>query len=225
MGLQGQPVSPHELSKFYSYSTAADRQSQLRVGEAVFLSFLLGRWVTLMRLFPVIFRFFKTFSKAVTLIFYFLAMFLPVFCGNIFAANAIWQPFVFMMSSWSECAYVFFLSLQESFEVKALHESAPSWCLPFLIWAFISVRIFFLHMFLAIIVHCFFEVQLIEGIRAHDVKWSLSQWLDWLLWPVLFEKLGMGESGISKNRGSQQGAAKDDDDDSDEEDDAEGKRD
>lgn len=224
MRLQGHPLSPYALTEFYSYNRAADRRAQLRVAEAAFLCILFARWATLMRLFPVIYRFFKTFSNSLTHFLYFLAVFLPVFCGNLFAANAIWQPFVFMLSSWSQCLYVFFLSLQESFDAGELYTTSPAWCLAFLVWFFISIRIFLVHMFLAITVQCYFEVELIEGIRADDVKWDSMQWLDWMLWPTIFEKLTGLDSGISRIKGSQQGAAKDDDDDSDDDEDAEGKR-
>jgi hypothetical protein len=224
MRLKERPPNPYELTRFYSYDRAADNKAQLRVAEAAFLCLLFGRWATLMRLFPMIFRFFKTFSKSMVLFLYFLAMFLPVFLGNIFCANAIWQPSVKQLSTWTSCIYVFFLSLQESFEVAKLEETSQEWSLAFLTWFFVSIRIFFVHMFLAITVHCYFEVDLIEGIRDEDVKWDKAQWLDWLLWPELFEKLGMGQSGISRNKGAQQGGSQEDDDDSDDDDDAEGKR-
>jgi len=219
MRLRSGPPLPTDLTAFHSYTVAATMSEQLAVCEASFLLLLVVRFASFMRMSPAVFQLFKSFAKSLHQFAYFvLAIFGPIFFGTIFFANAIWSPSVRQFRSWTETLYSLVLASQESFDVETLFDKNRGWTIPFLTYFYLSMIAFFVNIFLAITVHAYFEVALVEGSEPDANKWSMDQWMDWMLWPRAYSRLTGRRPGSSQSRGYAEGEELEDEGSDDEED-------
>jgi len=215
MRLKPPPQRPEDLQAFHSYSVAAWTADRLYILESLLLLLLILRFVTFMRIFPAVYRAFHTFAKSVWRFVFFAAIFLPVLLGNVFLANAIYSPHLQQFSTWPETFTSVVWAMQETFDDLGAMSETSSWTIPFVVYFFVSMVAFFLNGFLAITVHSYFEVELIDGSDPRVDNWGWEQWLQWMLWSPVYRWITKG-AGASSQAGDQDGEQEDDSESSDE---------
>merc|ERR1740121_848050 len=80
------------------------------------------------------------------------------------------------------------LAIRAALDVQILEEKNPFWAVPFIIYFFLTCTAFVLHMFLAITVHAYFEVDLLEGLDLKAPSWTWDQWKAWALWSFIYNR-------------------------------------
>mmetsp|Transcript_37347 Transcript_37347/g.93828 ORF Transcript_37347/g.93828 Transcript_37347/m.93828 type:complete len:853 (-) Transcript_37347:44-2602(-) len=221
MQLSDAPSYPETLQEFYSYAWYAHDMELISILEACLILALLLALVSLARMAPTVYRFFKLFHRAAVMCAYFLICFMPVLLGACFLANTIWSPYIFSLNTWMSTYLTCLLGVYQPFpEVVAMQEKGGMWTLPFLLLFALAISAFMIHIVLAIMVHSYFEVELVEGsVPQHD-EWSRDQWLDWALWAPVYSKLTGKKAGASRIVGyaeADDDEGSDSDSDSDEE--------
>jgi len=222
MLFQDRPPNPETLQAFYSYAWWAHDTELLGVLEALLILTCLVRLVTFVRMAPTAYRFFKLFSRAARMLAYFILLIVPVLLGSCFLANTIWSPYIFGFSTWLQTVLTVLLGVYQPFPAVAeMHEAGGGWAIPFLLYFALSMSVFMVHMFLAIMVYSYFEVEMVEGSKPNTEEWSTDQWLDWALWAPVYSKLTGKKAGASRIVGyaeaSEQGSDTESEGDSDEE--------
>lgn len=209
MRIQNVPELPTDDGRvFRSYSHLARNLQQLDLFEAVHLLLLIIRFSSFGRLFSVVYRFFRTYSAALMLFAYYLTMFLPVFLSCTFFANATYAPYLFDFSTFLQSCATMLFAVKESHRVEELLKKS-TWTIPFLTYFFLSTLAFFIHGFLAITVHAYWEVQLVDGSEPNEDGWSTDDWLRWMLWKPVYSWL----AGKTSDKKDADGADTDSDSD------------
>lgn len=215
------PPDPRDLTAFKSYSHHAMVSEHLEIAEAILLYFALARFALLMRFITQVFRFFQTFTRSFHIYMYYLLIFLPVCFGTMFLFNTIWAPYLKDYSTWSHSMASLGLSMVNSVPAGRLLEARPEWGVVLLGYFFLGLFCLMTPMFLALAVHSYFEVDLLEGLSKQDqTGWSRDEWMRWILFTPLYNMMGG-----SADDGDEDGDGDEDDDDGDDDDDdeAEGK--
>merc|ERR1712032_83302 len=168
------------------------------------------------------YRFFRLFYRALRMCAYFLVVFVPILLGTCFLAHAIWSPHIYTFSSWTETFLTTLLGVYQPFPaVMEMHDKGIGWALPFLLYFTLFLSAFMIHMVLAIMIHSYFEVELVEGSDPKSEQWSKDQWLDWALWAHVYRRFTGKKAGASRIAGCAEADDQDDEDefegDSDEE--------
>jgi len=220
--MKSPPTEPSAITAFYSYSFHAHVEEQLRVCESSLFLVLMIRYSRLFRLIPSVFRFFKMFSNSTYMMAYFCTLYIPIFLGTVFWAHSIWSPYVQDFSTWTNTLSTLLLSAQSLFDLEILESKNRPWTMPFLVYFFLSTSAFFFHMFLAITVHSYFEVELLESSTPNEDRWSPDQWMDWMLIGPIYTKLTGNAPGSSAKVGYREGGEDEDSDSSSDEDDEAG---
>lgn len=195
MRLKDFPTEPTELTSYYSYLFEADVQENLAVAESAICALVVCRLVSFMQMDASIYRFYKVVRRCITLLPHFLGAFLPVYFATVFIGNAIWSPGILAFSTWKGSFLMIFMTYQNAVDVFELNEASHYETIPFILWCFMTTRVLLVSLFLAITVYAYFEVEILDGADPMIESWDRAQWLDWALWPKLFEKL-YGEKGV-----------------------------
>lgn len=220
MRLKAAPPDPTQQQAFYSYSRHAHNAEMLPICEAFLLSVLLLRFATFARMTPTVYRLFKMFAKSMHIFGYFCIVFLPVLIGTSVLANAIWSPYILHFSTWTQTFLTTVIAARQSFkDTVGMMDYGRGWTIPFLIYFFLTMTAFMINAFLAITVHAYFEVELIEGSDPKNDHWSPDQWKDWALWAPVYEKVCRRKSGASRIVGYAEGEEPSDTDSSSDSDD------
>ena len=79
-------------------------------------------------------------------------------------------------------------------EMETRHPSSQWWFLSYFI---ICVQLFLLLGFMALTVHAYFEVKIVEA-PSEKTRWSFDQWLDWSLFGFLYTIITGKKPGVSR---------------------------
>jgi hypothetical protein len=217
------PPDPRALTAFKAYSHHAMVVERLEIAEAILLFFALARFALLMRFLTQVFRFFQTFTRSFSIYLYYLLLFLPVCFGTTFLFNTVWSPYLKDYSTWSLSIASLGVSLLSSVPAGRLLEANPQWGVVLFGYLFLVLFCLMTPMFLALAVHSYFEVDLLEGLSKQDqTGWSRDEWIRWILWKPVYNRFcGDIDDGDEDGDGDEDDEDGDDDDDDDDE--AEGK--
>lgn len=193
---------PTTVQGFHNYSYLGSANDMSGVIEACLLLVLIVRFTTLLRFSPTTFRLFKLFTRSIRMFVSFAFIFVPLLVGAAFLAHAIWSPYIRNYSDWRTSLSEVMLGTYQPFpDLVRMADTGGSWAIPFIVYFFLSTKVFAVHMFLAITVQAFFEVELLEGADAAKESWSMDQYLDWALWPAVYEKVFDKKPGASRQDG------------------------
>eukprot|EP00929_Paragymnodinium_shiwhaense_P120966 TRINITY_DN93058_c0_g1_i1.p1 TRINITY_DN93058_c0_g1~~TRINITY_DN93058_c0_g1_i1.p1 ORF type:complete len:855 (+),score=258.74 TRINITY_DN93058_c0_g1_i1:302-2866(+) len=189
------PPSPHLVDGYYTYARDGMLQKHAFVMEALLFLIIAVRFATFGRILPSVFRLWKMFSKSIMMFLHFAAVVVPLTAGIVFLASAIWDPYLRKFSTFSQSFVSVMAATRNGLPVEMMYVTEKWWTIPFVVYFFFAMSAFFINTFLAITVHAFFEVELLEG--SLDDGWSTDQWLDWMLWPSVYQCLTGNEPGSS----------------------------
>jgi hypothetical protein len=212
------PPPANEMQSFFSYRRTGVLDRRLFTTESFLFLLIMVKFASLMRIFPPIFRFWKMFAFSIKMFIYLSMLFMPVLLGVVVLANAIWNPYLLQVSTWTETLVLVLNSIRQGLPVEELYKKDRDWTIPFMLYFFFSLSGFFLHSFLAVSVHSYFEVELLEGDVLGDDGWSVDQWMDWMLIGKVYQILTGREPGSCQR----DDVGEDEDDDEDDEDDDDG---
>mmetsp|Transcript_36022 Transcript_36022/g.103606 ORF Transcript_36022/g.103606 Transcript_36022/m.103606 type:complete len:903 (+) Transcript_36022:233-2941(+) len=202
MSMKGPFPDPMKTTAFQNFLLFGSAERMCFIMEATLMLILIVKFTTLTRFSPPIFRFFKLFTRSVRMFFAFAFVFVPLLFGSAYAAHTIWSPYVFSFSDWSQAFAATMLGTYQPMpHALRMEATGRGWAIPFLIYFFLSTKVFAVHAFLAITVHAWFEVELAEGADATKESWSADQYLDWALWPAVYETLRRKKPGSSRQEG------------------------
>eukprot|EP00928_Gymnodinium_smaydae_P088212 TRINITY_DN72328_c0_g1_i1.p1 TRINITY_DN72328_c0_g1~~TRINITY_DN72328_c0_g1_i1.p1 ORF type:complete len:870 (+),score=215.82 TRINITY_DN72328_c0_g1_i1:135-2744(+) len=188
---------PSDRTAFHAYTLDASIFHNLVMLEAAAFCITLLRWTSFLRIFSrKISTFWKILGKSLKYFVPFLAMFIPLLLGFIFLVNAVYSPHLLEFSDWYGSTLQVLLALRNQLLSNRLFEKEPAWTIVIVLYFFLAVTAFFGNMFLAITVHSFFEVELLEG--ANEEQWDRDQWLEWMLWAPLFKIATGKEPGAAE---------------------------
>jgi len=200
--LKDDPPKPESLTAFYTFLSFAHDLETLSIMEAVFILTCLLRLSSFARLNTTVYGFYKVFSRSVVNFGYFACIFIPVLCGVGAMAHALWSPYIELFSTYTLTLMSVMLAIYQPFEaIEEMYQHGGGWTLPFLVYFVLVIGLFMVNMFLAITVHAFWEVELLEADDATLKEWSHDQWLDWALWAPVYGKLTGRKPGASRIRG------------------------
>jgi len=196
MRFHERPADPRGYLSFGSYSQFAHRSDQLNMLEALVLLLLLMRMASFMAFFPSIYRFCQTFVKSLHMFVFYFTIVLPVFWGTLFLGRSIYSQHVNSFKSWADGASTLILALTESFDVDSLYVKNGAWTMAYLAYLFLCFVAFLMNGFLAIVVHIYFDTELVDTPDPANEGWPFERWLEWMLWTPVFKRiLGGGGSG------------------------------
>lgn len=176
---------------FRSYYKCAWNFEMLFVMEAFFFLLLSIRFASFMRLSKAIHVFGKMFKMAVEGYFFFGILLVPIFWGMVFLAHSIWSPYIFGFSTWSEATLSLLVFIKGDLSIKEMNAQARVWCGVFVAIFYLLIICFFVNGMLAIVVHAYFNTQLLHGYNRKTYQgWSLNQWKYWMLWEFFFLLIG-----------------------------------
>lgn len=190
------PPLPDTLTNYYCYSRDAYTFEHMYINEALLFLAICVRWTTFMQVFSPIFRIWKMFARSVRKFVYYMGLFGPIFLGLLFWANTIWTPVTSKFSTWTETLMTMTMALKGDLKSQELLLNREDWTIVFLCYFFFAILFVFTNGFLAIVVHSFFEVCLLEGTAAED--FIADKWLDWMLWGWVYRLLTGRKTGSSK---------------------------
>ncbi|CAK0808563.1 unnamed protein product [Prorocentrum cordatum] len=186
------PDEPSELTTYYSYTFEADKQEHLAVAESAILALVTCRLVSFMQMDASIYRFYKVVRRCINLFPHFLGAFLPVYFATVFIGNAIWSSQIWGFSTWSGSFLMTFMTYQQAVDVFELNDASHNETIPFVLLCFMTMQVLLVSLFLAITVYAYFEVEILDGANPIVESWDREKWLDWALWPGLFQKFCPG---------------------------------
>jgi len=212
--LKERPAAPETRTAFFSYESYAQEKEVVAILDATFILVCCIRLASFGRINPSVYRYVKVVSRSTYAIIIYCLMFGMVMCGVMALAHAVWSPYLETFSTYTMTISAVVLSIYHPFtEVMEMYNLSPAWTLPFLVYVVICIGMFMVHVFLAIIIHAYWEVELLEREGKHDKSWSVDQWLDWALWGFVYTKITGRKPGSSRMRG-QVSAEEDSDSDS-----------
>merc|ERR1719161_800450 len=110
----------------------------------------------------------------------------------IFFANSIWSPYAFGFSTWSESVLSLLVFIKGDLDVVYLNKKSRIWCGIFMACFFLIIISFFVNAFIGIMVHAYWNTQLLHGYNRKTAKgWSTNRWKYFLLWGWLFKAMGL----------------------------------
>jgi hypothetical protein len=202
MRLKYSPPNPATsmVNGFYSYSRDAFFYEQVQMAEAILFCLVMLRWASLMKLSPVVYKFWKASRRSLHMFVYYCAIFVPLFVGYVFLAHSLWNPYAREFSTWWNAGVSLLLLVKIDLDISDMYLHARFWTVPFLMVFFLAFLAFFANGFLAISVHSYFEVSLIHG-NIPNSAWTWNQWLDWMLWGRVYRFITGRTPGASKRLG------------------------
>lgn len=219
MRLKHDPPNPEGMTQFYSYSVEAIVHERLFTTESMFFLLVCVRFCTFMKLSTHIDQYWKMVGMSAKMIAYWLLLFIPMFLGTVMLAHCIWSPFVLGFSTWGETVISLVFMIKQDFNLEAMFTANPTWTIPFLVYYYILMSLFLMNGFLAITVHAYFQVQLLENKPKESKPWSKDQWMDWVLPGPLYRIVTGKAPGSCKREDRGDGEGEDDEDEGDSEDD------
>eukprot|EP00747_Dinoflagellata_sp_TGD_P088896 gnl/TRDRNA2_/TRDRNA2_164155_c0_seq1.p1 gnl/TRDRNA2_/TRDRNA2_164155_c0~~gnl/TRDRNA2_/TRDRNA2_164155_c0_seq1.p1 ORF type:complete len:668 (-),score=88.08 gnl/TRDRNA2_/TRDRNA2_164155_c0_seq1:117-2120(-) len=218
--LQYAPLPPDQIAynrQHFSYAYDAFVYHKLILADSFFFFVVMLRYSTFMRVGRDCYMFWAMFHRAIKMFSFYCALFLPVFFGMVFLAHTIWNAHAFTFSTWSESWISLTLFFKCDLDITDLHIKAPQWTVIYFSIFYLVMVMFFMNGFQAIMVHSYFEVDLVEQKIGSD--WDKNQWLDWALpGPIFAAVTGEEPGGIYRDPTA---GGDDDDEDEDDEDDDE----
>lgn len=209
--------SPFGMTGHMLYSKDGYIYSRLFVVEAYVFLLICVRFATFMRIFGPIHQFWKMFQRSLRMFTYFLAIFLPVIAGIVFLANSIWHSQFYELGTWSGSFLWTLHSIRHHLPVQEMFDKDKVATMCFVAYFFLSMTLFFINGFLAITVHAYFEVVILE---SDQEVWPKERWLEWMLWRPIY-KMVVDDDGGDEDMGD--GMEDEGEEGEDEDDDPDGK--
>jgi hypothetical protein len=198
MRLKLEPPKPEGMTTFYSYSCDAWFYDQLLSCEGIFIILALARLISFLRLHPFINQLWKMYGRACSMMYFWMAIFVPVFLGFVMLAHCIWSPRLQEFSTWYNALMSLIIFIKQDFDLRIMYEKAPTWTIPFIVFFFLGVSCFMVNGFLAITIHSYFQIQLTDGIVKESKGWTSDQWMDWVLAGPVYKCVTGRKPGASK---------------------------
>jgi hypothetical protein len=189
---------PHDLSENHHYLYALDGHifSRFFTVEACLLFMIVLKWCMLMRIVPGIQKYFAAVARATKKFVFYIVIFIPVFAGLVFIANTIWHPYLEVFSRWDTTCLYLIEAISKGLYVKELYPYEHTWTVIFLLYFLFAVVLCFVNGFLAITVHAYFEVELLNDNHEKN-QWNKEKLLDWMLYGWVYRALTGEEPGSS----------------------------
>jgi len=199
--MQGLPPDPATLAAFHSFRAEASDQLLAGFFEAALALGLFVRFSLLFRFSSTGSRLFHLFSRSSRMLAFFLVIFAPIAFAQVFLACTIWGPFLLGFSTWLRSSMTLLSALAQPFkDIDQMEASGQWWTGVVVLFMFFSTMVLVLGTMVAIPVHAWWEVDLLD---AHEPgRWSTDEWLEWILWAPLYDRLTGNQSGGRRNSGS-----------------------
>jgi len=179
--LKSKEVIKQMKESFQSWSEMGALYDSMNILEGLLVLCLLIRIVTFFRLARPVYLLWRVLGRAIPQYIYFAFVFLPVFMGFVFAAHAIWGPYLESFESFGRSFISLMMFLNGNLNLRPLHDVQQYWTAVFVLLFFVVVSLLLVNVFIAIMVDAQYTVRITDdGQEVSKYRWGVREWINWM---------------------------------------------